>query len=229
MTITCEENEVLARLLKQRRAVRGFLPRAVPPEILARVFEMARFTPSNCNAQPWHAEVLSGAAANRMRKLLCDSILSGTPESPDFPITVGRPGEYRIRQINAAKALFSATGVQREDIQAREESYMRNYRFFDAPHVAFLFMPDWCSALEAADIGMFAQSLMLALTAHGLASCPQASLGQYADVVRHALGLPPEMRLLIGLSFGYEDSSHPANAVRTDRAEADQFVTFRDT
>lgn len=229
MTIACTDSDVLARLLMQRRSVRGFLPRPVPEDVLARVFDMARFTPSNCNAQPWHAEVLSGEATDRMRILLCEAILSGTPETPDFPITVGRPGEYRVRQIDAAKALFSATGVKRDDVKAREESYIRNYRFFDAPHVVFLFMPDWCSELEAADIGMFAQSLMLALTANGLASCPQASLGQYADLVRDALGLPQEMRLLIGLSFGYEDTSHPANTVRTGRVEADQFVTFRNT
>src|SRR3546814_13673540 len=75
-------------------------------------------------------------------------------------------------------------------------------------------MPDWCGVREAADVGMFAQSLMLALTAHGLASCPQSSLSHYAAVVKRELNIPDDMRLLFGLSFGYEDPDHPSNLVR---------------
>src|SRR3546814_3972372 len=78
-------------------------------------------------------------------------------------------------------------------------------------------MPDWCGVREAADVGMFAQSLMLALTAHGLASCPQSSLSHYAAVVKRELNIPDDMRLLFGLSFGYEDPDHPSNLVRTSR------------
>src|SRR3546814_10096833 len=100
-----------------------------------------------------------------MRIALLHEAASGAEETPDYPITVGRPGEYRTRQIDAAKALFAATGVKREDLVARQESFLGNFRFFGAPHVAFLSMPDWCGVREADDVGMFAQSLMLALTA----------------------------------------------------------------
>src|SRR3546814_1824640 len=101
-----------------------------------------------------------------MRNALLHEAGSGAGETPDYPITVVRPGEYRTRQIDAAKALFSATGVKREDLAARQESFLGNFRFFGAPPVAFLSMPDWCCVREAADVAMFAQSLMLALTAH---------------------------------------------------------------
>ena len=222
------DDDTLDRLLRGRHSVRGFLPRPVPAELLGRVFEMAQQAPSNCNAQPWRTVVLSGSAADRLRNLFSAEVAAGLQECPDYPITVTRPGEYRVRQVDAAKALFSATGVQRDDQLARQESFLRNFRFFEAPHVALLFMPDWCGVREAADVGMFAQSLMLALTAHGVASCPQASLSHYAALVKRELDIPDDMRLLFGLAFGYEDPDHPANTVRTDRLAVSQATIFHD-
>jgi nitroreductase len=54
----------------------------------------------------------------------------------------------------------------------------------------------------AADLGIYAQTLMLAMTSHGIASCPQGVLGFYADAVRSVLG-PSTDKLLFGISFGY--------------------------
>src|SRR3546814_10924041 len=84
----------------------------IPAPLLTRVFELAQLAPSNVNAQPWRVDVLSGGAAERMRNALLHEAGSGAGETPDYPITVVRPGEYRTRQIDAAKALFSATGVK---------------------------------------------------------------------------------------------------------------------
>src|SRR3546814_10605139 len=76
----------------------------------------------------WSSDVcssdLSGGAAERMRNALLHEAGSGAGETPDYPITVVRPGEYRTRQIDAAKALFSATGVKRGDLAARQESFL---------------------------------------------------------------------------------------------------------
>src|SRR3546814_2841810 len=88
--------------------------RPIPAPLLTRVFELAQLAPSNVNAQPWRVDVLSGGAAERMRNALLHEAGSGAGETPDYPITVVRPGEYRTRQIDAAKALFSATGRSEE-------------------------------------------------------------------------------------------------------------------
>ena len=161
-----------------------------------------------------------------MRTALFEQARSGAPATPDVPPINGYPGEYRTRQVDAAKALFAATGVARDDIAARTESYLRNFRLFDAPHAAFLFLPRWAGLREAADCGMYAQSLMLALTAHGLASCAQGALGCHAGVVRQQLGIGDDLMLLFGVAFGYEDQEHPANAARTVRAALDRTTIF---
>jgi nitroreductase len=218
----------LDMLLRARRSVRGFRPDPVPDTILERVFTSAQQAPSNCNVQPWVVHVLSGAALRRMGDLLYGAAASGQPPEPDFPLTGAYPGEYRNRQIGAAKALFVATGVARDDLPARRVSSLRNVRFFGAPHAAFILMPDWAGYREAADCGMYAQSLMLALTAHGLASCAQGALSHHPAAVKQELGIAGDVRLLFGIAFGYEDAGHPANAARTDRAPVATAVTFHD-
>jgi nitroreductase len=218
--------EALDTLMRERRSVRGFLPHAAPDALLRTIFETAQLAPSNCNVQPWVVHVVSGASAARMRTALHSASLAAEPLTPDIPLTGTYPGAYRSRQVNAAKALFSATGVAREDTAARLLSYQRNFQFFDAPHAAFIFMPDWAGMREAADCGMFVQSLMLALTAHGLASCAQGSLSHHAAITREVLGVGPELKLLFGLAFGYEDPEHPANATRTLRAPLDETTCF---
>ena len=87
-------------------------------------------------------------------------------------------------------------------------------------------MPEPFDTREATDIGMYAQTLMLALTARGIASCAQGALGLFPDVVRQHLGLAPNYKLLFGVSFGYEDPNVKANAARVGRAHIDDAVTF---
>lgn len=222
------ELATLDRLMGQRRSVRGFRADPVPRPVLERVFTVAQQAPSNCNVQPWVVHVVSGEAAERMRAALHTAAETGQPLTPDFPLTGSYPGSYRERQISAAKALFAATGVARDDAQARRESYLRNFRFFDAPHAAFLLLPDWAGYREAADCGMYAQSLMLALTAQGLASCAQGALSHHADIVRRELGVGEDMRVLFGIAFGYEDAAHPANAARTTREAVGDCIQFHD-
>ena len=102
---------------------------------------------------------------------------------------------------------------------------MRNFRFFDAPAVAFFTLPTGFGLREACDLGMFAQTVMLGLTAHGLGSCPQTALAFLANVIRPTLGLGDNEQLMFGMSFGYPTVT-AVNEVRTERAAVEDVVTF---
>ena len=80
---------------------------------------------------------------------------------------------------------------------------------------------------SAADLGMYAQTLMLSMTAHGLASCAQGTMGHYPDLIRKTFGIEDEIKILFGISFGYEDMSVPANNARTIRAPLEENVFFK--
>ena len=92
--------------------------------------------------------------------------------------------------------------------------------------VAFLFLPEPFGLREAADLGMYAQTLMLAMTAHGLGSCPQTALSFEADCIRATLGIDASNKLLFGISFGYPDPDAPVNNCATDRAAVVDAVCF---
>lgn len=225
MTITADHTAAFAEVIRSRRSVRAFLPQRVPQAVLEQVFALANCTPSNCNTQPWVVHVASGESLETLRREIPGLMMSGQI-TMDFPFEGKYHGVYKERQVAAAEELFNVMDIKREDKVRRGEAFMRNFTFFDAPHIAFLFIPEEFGLREAVDIGMYAQSLMLSLTAHGLGSCPQTSLGFHADFVRQTLGIDPSCKLIFGISFGYEDTSAAANRCRTARAAVAENIVF---
>jgi nitroreductase len=212
--------------IRRRRSVRGFRPEEVPEATMREVFELAQWAPSNCNVQPWTPHVVSGEALKRLRDALVDAGMRDEPIRPDWPADGKFTDVYRERQVDAAQRLYGAMGVERRDAVGRKMAYIRNHAFFDAPHAVFVFMPEPFDTREATDIGMYAQTLMLALTARGIGSCAQGALGLFPHIVREHLGIPANYKLLFGVSFGYEDASVKANAARVGRANLDDAVRF---
>jgi nitroreductase len=212
--------------IRRRRSVRGFLPDEVPEATLREIFELAQWSPSNCNVQPWTPHVVSGEALKQLRAVLVAAGMRDEPIRPDWPADGKFTGVYRERQVDAAQKLYGAMGVARSDVVGRKMAYIRNHAFFDAPHAVLIFMPTPFDTREAADIGMYAQTLMLALTARGIASCAQGALGLFPEIIREQLGIPADYKLLFGISFGYEDRNVKANAARVGRENIDDAVRF---
>lgn len=216
---------VFDEVVAARRSLRAFLPQAASAATLEVVFTVAQRAPSNCNTQPWQVHVVSGARLETLRAEMPDRFMNGN-FSMDFPYDGTYEGIYKERQHAAAQALYDAVDIAREDKAARHVQFMRNFTFFDAPHVAFLFLPEPFGLREAADLGMYAQTLMLALTAHGMGSCPQTALSFQADYVRESLGIAPSNKLVFGISFGYPDPDDPSNRCVTHRGPLAETVTF---
>lgn len=219
--------QAIEEIINARRSVRGFLPTPVPRDTIAKIFTLAQRTPSNCNTQPWITHVVSGEKLEILRQKMPENTMMGKM-TLDYPYSGKYDGVYKERQYDAAAQMYNAVGIGREEKQKRMEVFMRNYHFFNAPHVAFLFLPEPFSLREAADVGMYAQTLMLTLTAFGLGSCPQTSLGFHADLVRAVLDVNPVNKLLFGISFGYEDKNDPINSTRMGRAGLADTTFFHD-
>lgn len=212
--------------LRTRRSVRGFTDQTVPEDTLREIFELAQVTPSNCNTQPWIPHVLSGKSLMHLGDRMVSAAEQGIPPDPDFFAERKFTGVYRERQIDAAVQLYGAMGIDRYDRPRRDWAYRRNLDFFGAPHAVLIFIHSDFGAREAVDLGMYAQSLMLAMTARGISSCAQGALGLYCGIIREALDLDETHRLIFGISFGYEDESYDANATRVGRAALNDAVVF---
>lgn len=216
----------LDQAIAERRSVRGFLPKPVPQELLDEVFALAQRAPSNCNVQPWRVYVASGRACAALREDLVSAVRNGQPPAMEHPIDEFFDG-YREKQIACAVELYGHMGVARDDRAGRFNASLRNFEFFDAPHVAYVCMSKRFGIGVALDVGIYVQTLMLAMWSRGIGSCPQAALRSYPAIVAKHLGIPDDEQILCGLSFGYEDPTVPANATRQPRDATAANVFFR--
>jgi len=217
----------LEEAILSRRSVRGFLPTPVPQEVLEQVFALAQHAPSNCNIQPWFSYVASGATRDEMRKRMMERVTSGRPPVPDFDHLPNFEGVYRKRQVDCAVELYNNMGIARDDKMGRMKATLRNFELFDAPHVVFIGMQKNFGVTFALDVGMYIQTLMLVMTAHGIGSCAQGSMRYYPEDVREVFGIGPETGIVLGISFGYEDAAVAANRTRVGRAPLAENVIFR--
>ena len=216
----------VSEVLQQRFSVRAFKDTPVPQKVLEEIFALARHAPSNCNVQPCQAYVLSGAMKDQLQEELVNAVLSGRPPNPDFDWNVGYQGVHRDRQFGSANALYGAMGIERKDKEQRQVAMLRNWQFFGAPHAAFFTMEKYLKMTGAVDLGVYAETLALLLAERGISCCMQGALGMFPDPARRMFGLPDEVGILFGMSFGYADNDAPANKARTDRVTLDTSVHF---
>ncbi|MEV6046833.1 nitroreductase [Streptomyces xanthochromogenes] len=215
------------KLIRGRHSTRAFRPEAVPEDTMRRIFALAGTAPSNSNAQPWQLEVASGAARQRLADALQVAHAAGHT-SVDFPYSEGMYARvHRTRRAAFGAELYGALDIGPDDHAARAAYDAESLRFYGAPHAAFLFVHGDGEARLAADVGAYLQTLLLAMTAYGVDSCPQGLLSFYADTVRAELGVTGG-KLLVGVSFGYADEAAPVNRVRTERAPVASTTAFHD-
>ena len=211
----------LEEAIAQRHSTRLFLrDEAVPRELVTEALELAVRAPSNSNIQPWRVVFASGPARDRLVEALLEEADAAAPRVPRLP------DEFDHFRRDLGALVYGAMGVPRHDAEARRIAVRRNWEFFRAPLAGVVFMHRDLDYVDALGVGMFLQTLMLALTVRGLASCVQVSIAGYPDTLREQLGIGEEMRVLCGLAIGYPDPDFAANALHVPRNPLEQNVTF---
>ena len=217
--------EFFQDIARSRRVTRQFLPTPLTEQQLNRVLLDAQHSPSNCNTQPWHVHIVSGHTRDRLSAALLDAD-NRQHFTADFEFDIDAyTGVFAQRAQDSGRARYEAIDIGRDDHAARLACLRHNLTFFDAPHVAFLFMPHIGDHVRSAgDIGMYAQTFLLSLQARGLGGIPQTLLGMYADTVREVLGVSEDLKLMFGISFGYADAHSASNFVEVGRAALEDSV-----
>ncbi|MEU7633282.1 nitroreductase [Nocardia sp. NPDC049220] len=213
----------LEEVIRERRSTRMFLPdRPVPRKLVDEALALAIRAPSNSNIQPWHLVFASGAARDRLVAALLREARSKPPRVPLLPHAFAH-----LRQELGAQ-VYGSMGIARDDIEARRTAVLRNWEFFGAPLAGVVCMHRDLGRVDAIGVGMFLQTLLLALTARGLGTCVQVSIAGYPETVHTQLAIPPELSVLCGLAVGYPDPTFPANNLRIGRQPIGENVTFLD-
>ncbi|WP_349271052.1 oxidoreductase [Mycolicibacterium parafortuitum] len=205
----------------RRHSSRMFLPdKPVPQELLQEALILAMRAPSNSNVQPWRVFLASGARRVRLGAALAKQVRT-TP-----PPNLGLPDSHSHLRRELGALLYGAMGVARDDSEGRWTAQLRNWDFFHAPVAGIVCMHRDLGLPDAIGVGMFLQTLLLALTERGLDSCVQVSTALYPDVVREQLDIPDELTVLCGICIGYADPTFPANSITTPRNPVTANVVF---
>lgn len=217
----------LQEAILKRRSVRSYSDTPVSKELMHSIFSAAQQAPSNCNTQPWHVVVVSGEVRDAIATKMTEDASSGA--QPNY---VFKPGdqnlkdEYRQRQVDCAIALYDSVDIKFEERDKRFQLMLKNWQFFGAPHGVFVSMRKDMGEVNAVDMGIYLQTLMLLMTANGVSCCPQAALAAYPDAAYEIAGVPEDHGILFGMSFGYAQNEAPINNYEVGRAELDSSVVF---
>jgi nitroreductase len=212
--------------IRERMSIRKFRPDPVPKETIVEILDAARWSPSYKNSQPWEVVVVSGRKKEELTKMLLELLEKDEKPSPDLPEPTSwpEPEQRRIEALMLKRA--RAFGRDLIDPAALKEAKKANFSFYGAPWGIFLFQDASLSLWSLFDMGLFAQSLMIAAKAKGLGTVPQAFLTDYAPHIKRFLGIPETKRLVIGISIGYPDLGSPENSIRSDRSPLSEFVRW---
>lgn len=218
-------------LLKSRYSCRAYETRPVNPALLRNILSEAHGAPSGGNLQSWNVIVMAGPFLEKFGQLARKETVEH-PElakASDLFYPNDLPDPYRTRRRKAGYTLYQALGIDRRDAEARKKQMLKNYHFFGAPVGLILHTDARMVRNQWLDIGAYVQSVCLLAADAGLATCIQGVWAQFRrpnDPVKAVIGLGDDRRIACGLALGYPDTSHAANAFRTERVPIDEYATF---
>ena len=207
-----------------RMSIRKFKSDAVPLDLLKKVIDTAKRSPSYKNSQPWEVIIVSGTKKQELTEYLEDLLKKNTSPCPDMPEPESWPAVNEARINALMKKRTELTGLDFDDPEVRKKAKIANFRFYGAPHGIFLFQDASLTSWSLFDLGLFAQNLMLTAHAFGLGTVPQAFLTDYAQHVKKFLEIVESKRLVLGISIGYPDMDSPVNSYRTERVSTDELL-----
>ncbi|MBT3353096.1 MAG: nitroreductase family protein [Nitrospinaceae bacterium] len=201
---TSIESISLGDALRGRRSIRHFTDEPVDPEIIKRAITAATLAPSPHGTAPWRFCVLSSESSRKKlaeemgRNFLSDMEKEGVPIEERM-----RRHKGSIQLLSGAPALI-LTALSFDALDTYDDSEKQERENMMAEH----------------SLGAALQSLMLALTAEGMASVWRCAPLFCPETARDALALPadwvPRALILVG---------HPAAPPPPKKTSSPEIIT----
>lgn len=218
-----------SEVVQKRQSTRAFLDQEVPRELLTQLLQLASLSPSGANMQPWNVAVVAGEKKQQLAQALEAAFKNRADNSMDYQYYPSHWQEpFKSRRRACGLQLYQSQRIGRHDKEKREQQWVANYHGFGAPVILFFFVDQNLAEGSLLDLGMFMQTLMLAATEAGLATCAQGALAQYPDIIRQQLSIVHSKKLIAGMALGYADNDATVNQYRTPRESVEQFCSFYD-
>lgn len=215
--------------VRARFSCRAFqADKPVDRQTVAELLDIASGAPSGGNLQPWNVIALTGEP-------LASLVADVQAQFADLPR--GEGNEYRIypenlkepyfsRRHKCGEDLYATIGVGRDDKPGRMKQFRRNIEMFSAPVGLFVYLDRQMQLGQWSDAGMFIQTLMLAATERGLATCGQEFWSMWHKSVARYTEPPHDWMLFCGIALGVPDPDAPVNSLKTDRVPVSEFARF---
>lgn len=116
--------------------------------------------------------------------------------------------------------------IPRDDKEARRQAVLRNFEFFGAPVGCLVCMRDDLDKADALSVGMYIQTLVLALKAEGVDACCQVSIAGYSEVAKETVGIPANYVVICGMAVGFEDKNAKVNSMRPPKLPWEETVVI---
>jgi nitroreductase len=210
-----------------RKSVRAYKATPVPKELLARILDEARRSPSCANTQPWEFAVFGGQTMEEMRRAYRERFLSGGVPNPEVPYPfMAWPEPYRSRRMALSRKQYLLLGIDPSDNDQVKQHSLKGFGFFGAPNGIIIYISDTLPAWSILDVGIVLQSILLLAHNYGLGCCPQVQMVAYPDIIRRWMSIPSSKKIVVGISIGYPDGEDIINTGATDRLAFDDMVTW---
>jgi nitroreductase len=215
--------------LQRRISTRAFLDKPVALADVEALLDVARWSPSGGNLQPWKVIAVAGAEKDEIIALAKTASMANPAgeegDRPIYPANMWEP--HRSWRYKVGEDMYALLGIPREDKFARLAHIARNFEFFGAPVGLFFVIDERMGHGQWAHLGMFMQSLALAAEERGLATCMQEAWARLRTTLKAHFGLGETEMIYCGMALGYADPDAAVNRLRTERAPVSAFATFK--
>jgi coenzyme F420-0:L-glutamate ligase / coenzyme F420-1:gamma-L-glutamate ligase len=177
----------LEQLIRDRRSVRRYEPRAVPREDLLAILDAARWAPSPHNTLPWRFALLTRAETKqRLADAMAERWVADLSRDGLEPAAIDAQVSRSRQRLTGAPALVVAS-VYFGDLDEYPDPVRQSAEYTMAAH----------------SLGAAVQTILLAAHGRGLASCWMCAPLFCPDVVAAALDLPPGLTPQALITIGY--------------------------
>lgn len=212
-------------LAHERHSIRFFTDDDVNEEVLRECVRIAQQAPSNSNTQPWRLYLAKGAAKDRVVSALRTIVQEKGPNVPPLP------EKFKHYRSELGHQLYGPEGynIGRDEPEKQKDAQLRNYDYFGAPICGVITMHSDLGLIDALGVGMFTQTLWLALVERGLGACLQVSVTGYPEVLRRELKVADDETIITGIAIGYPAPNNKVNGLVIERESIDsQMIIYHE-
>eukprot|EP01083_Nonionella_stella_P011570 32835_1 len=236
------ENKLLtvSEAVSSRHSCRKFLPKDVPLDLIIKILNESRQSPSGSNLQPWKIYVIHGETRHKLTSFIQNKFTAGIFGDLPFQFQM-LPGtdhpfnlsyfkktfpKLKARQSLMGKQIYTAQGIKRDDIEGRKKHINENWNFFGAPIGLFFTIDKRMSYGQYPDLGIILNTVMLLCEQYGLSTCCQVAWSVWHKSLREILNISDNELIFCGMCIGYENKQAKVNKVKSERMPLNEMMVI---